>query len=385
MNRNKTFYALLLLLLVSTLMANAQRRGVRQKAKPIGKAIKATKPADNSTTILYNNLLSSTAKVMFIDSIVVDREKLFASIPLNKQLGMIEYVDSQYAYVNQLGNQRLVSKGDSVGGYFIYSSEKVGNNWTPLRKMDDFTEGLRDCSYPLLLSDGITLFFAAKGENSLGGYDIFTTSFDTDKGRYYKAENYGMPFNSMANDYFIAIDEVDTLGWLATDRFQPAGKVCIYTFVPKATRENMEVDSFTEKEIKDYADLRSIAKTWGFGDREAALNRLQKLQERTGNVAADISGKFVVNEKITCYSAKDFKSTYAKSSYTQWLELKKDNSNIAQQLADLRQKFHSSSPEQKSQLKESMLRLEQQYAQLQKDIHIIEKKIRNSEMGFAKH
>jgi len=322
---------------------------------------------------------------MFIDSMVVDKERLFASIPLNRQSGTIEYADSQYTYVNELGNQRLTSTGDSTNGYFIYASEKVGNRWTSPRKIDDFAEGLHDCSFPFLLSDGVTLFFAAKGENSLGGYDIFTTSFDTDKGQYYKAENYGMPFNSKANDYFLAIDEIDSLGWLATDRFQPIGKVCIYTFVPMATRENLQADAVTETELKDYADLQSIAHTWSFGNREAALKRQQRLLARKQKTTPDGDGKFIVNEQIVYYSSADFKSPAARKNYSQWLELKKDYTHTAKQLRERREKYHSIAKSSRPQLEKNILELEQKYAQLQNEIHTIEKKIRNSEMSFGKN
>ena len=34
-----------------------------------------------------------------------------------------------------------------------------------------------------------------------------------------------MPFNSPYNDYMYVIDEYNNLGWFASDRFQPEGKV----------------------------------------------------------------------------------------------------------------------------------------------------------------
>ena len=49
---------------------------------------------------------------------------------------------------------------------------------------------------------------------------------------FYIPDNYGLPYNSTANDYFLAIDERNNLGWLISDRYQPEDKVCIYIFVP---------------------------------------------------------------------------------------------------------------------------------------------------------
>ena len=58
-----------------------------------------------------------------------------------------------------------------------------------------------DLNYPSMNSDGITLYFAAKGEASLGGYDIFITRYDAEDGSYLKPDNMGLPFNSPFNEY----------------------------------------------------------------------------------------------------------------------------------------------------------------------------------------
>lgn len=94
------------------------------------------------------------------------------------------------------------------------------------------TEGYKSVNYPFMMPDGTTFYFAATGEESIGGYDIFVTRFDSESGSFLKAENIGMPFNSTANDYMYAIDEFNDIGWFATDRSQPEGKVCIYIFIP---------------------------------------------------------------------------------------------------------------------------------------------------------
>ena len=64
----------------------------------------------------------------------------------------------------------------------------------------------------------------------LEGFDIYTTRLDVDNGGFYIPDNYGLPYNSTANDYFLAIDERNNLGWLVSDRYQPEDKVCIYIF-----------------------------------------------------------------------------------------------------------------------------------------------------------
>ena len=65
-----------------------------------------------------------------------------------------------------------------------------------------------DSAFPFLMPDGVTLYFANNGGNSLGGYDIFMTrrSDDADGRSYMQPQNIGMPYNSPYDDYMLAID-----------------------------------------------------------------------------------------------------------------------------------------------------------------------------------
>ena len=74
-------------------------------------------------------------------------------------------------------------------------------------------------NYPYMLSDGVTLYFASKDTNGLGGYDIYVTRYNTHTNTYTTPENLGFPYNSSANDYLMVIDELQQVGYFATDRF----------------------------------------------------------------------------------------------------------------------------------------------------------------------
>ena len=96
-------------------------------------------------------------------------------------------------------------------------------------------------NYPFMLSDGITLYYAAVGVESFGGYDIFVTRYDMDEKKFLYPENLGMPFNSPANDYMLAIDEFNQLRWFFSDRNQTENKVCIYIFIKNDIRKEYEI------------------------------------------------------------------------------------------------------------------------------------------------
>ena len=39
-----------------------------------------------------------------------------------------------------------------------------------------------------------------------------------------------------------AIDDYNNLGWFASDRYQPEGKVCVYVFVPNESKTTYDYD-----------------------------------------------------------------------------------------------------------------------------------------------
>lgn len=124
------------------------------------------------------------------------------------------------------------------------------DNATPLK--GNFSEG-GDADYPFLMPDGMTLYYSATGDASLGGYDIFMTRRSDDG--YLQPQNIGMPYNSPYNDYMLAIDEATGAGWFASDRGCVPGKVTIYVFVPSQTRVNYDVD---DPSLHDKARIKSI-------------------------------------------------------------------------------------------------------------------------------
>ena len=100
-----------------------------------------------------------------------------------------------------------------------------------------------DINYPFLMPDGQTFYFSARTDDGYGNYDLYATRYDSDSKRFYQAENMGFPYNSYANDYMLVIDESAHLGWFASDRYQPDGKVCIYTFIPNESRQTIDYET----------------------------------------------------------------------------------------------------------------------------------------------
>lgn len=342
----------LLLSLCPLAESNAQRKTNKKTAvKTAAKTQRAnssetTKQPSDVNVKMFESMVPSTAKLMFIDSVVVDKKDFLNSLPLNKESGKLTYFNSFFnankevnttVYINEFNNRSYYAEGDSTQSS-IYTIDKLGNKWSSPVKISEITTDYQNPDYPFLCSDGVTLFFGAKGPKSMGGYDIFMTRYNGDDGTWYEPENYGLPYNSTANDYLLAIDDYDQLGWLVTDRRQEEGKVCIYTFVPTTPRQNFENDDLTKKQLNSFARILKIEDTWQFGNREAALKRVEDLKNRNTQgkkVTSNIN--FVINDNVTYHSISEFKSSSAREKYKQLVALQdKYNQNIAtlQQLRD---------------------------------------------------
>lgn len=328
---------------------------------------------------LFETMLSGTAKVLFVDSMVVDKNNFFSKIPLSSDAGTLEFIDKRFTYTNELKNHRIYADGDSIHGFHLFSTDYLGDSWSQPKQLKELDEEVKDAQFPFLLSDGVTLFFSAKGDKSIGGYDIFMTLFNEESGTYYKPENYGLPFNSTANDYLLAIDDVHSLGWLVSDRYQPKGKVCIYTFVPTMPRQNFTADNITDKQLEAYAKLTSIQETWKFGNREAALQRLKLLTNERQRTTEKQEFYFPINDYTVYQSINDFRSEKTKKLYRQLLELKKQLSANEETLSQLRSQYQSSNMSGKLQMRPNLLKAEKAIQSQRIEMMNFAKQLRNEE------
>lgn len=370
------YYFLFFMILSSTIsLANRKKKNIIAKPK--------TQPAV-SVNKLYESMLQSTAKVMFIDSVVVDKEQFLQAIPLPSDLGQIKFRPNSshlLEYQNELDDRKFIADGDTAIT-LLKTQTATGKSWSLAEKLPglDNKEYLLQ-NYPFLASDGITLYFSAEGPSSMGGRDIFMTSFDSDKGIWLQPQNYGLPFNSPANDYLLVIDDLDSLGWLVTDRRQPEGKVCVYTFVPTSVRQNFEVDGLSNAMLKSYADIKSIKDTWKFGNRQTAILRLKNIRTKIRKQQNKNNINFIINDKQIIRSVDGFKSDESRKLYKQLVEIKQIITEEEQQLQKQRIQYESD-----SSMREKLYPIiikEEQLIQKQKLEQIaIEKRIRNIENEY---
>ena len=335
------------------------------------------------------NMREMTQQIIIIDSIVTDKDKFLASYRLSSETGSLtttsQFFGKQlegYAFLNEMGNKVYFSQPDNNDLLWLYTSDKLGNSWSEATRLQGLDEGISEADYPFMLNDGITLYFAAKGDESIGGYDIFFTRYDSRSASFLKPENLGMPFNSEANDYMFAVDEQNRIGYFVSDRRQPEDKVCVYIFVPSETRRTYNPSVYSEQQIRAFADIISIADTWGDGsEREAALARLKNIStvQKVSHSQGPTQKILVINDQLTYSDYGDFQSLEARGLYDQLLNSRQRQEKLNSELDKSRERYANGNDAERKLLSTTILHNEEQLLQLNEAIRSLEKRIRKAE------
>lgn len=343
-----------------------------------------TQKADSLRTLF--RMIRNTNKVCVIDSFIVSKEELFNSYITDASTGSFssysEFFNQEIqgdVFLPEMENSVVFSRQEN-GKFKLYQSFRSFDSWVDESAINGL-ESDGDLRYPFIQNDGITIYYADNGSNSLGGYDIFVSRYNSSTDRYLVPENIGMPFNSPANDYLYVIDEVNNLGWFATDRRQPEDTVCIYVFVPNERRTKYNYEGGDTATIHNVAQLLSIKET------QTDLEEVRAARQRLTLLAYDIrdkekqSGNIFVIDDLTDYrSENDFQSPEARTLYLRWLELKQTYSDNAKKLDNMRTKYYQSSKQDKDNMKQQLLELENSVLAAEESIIKMEIEIRNTEI-----
>ena len=379
MRKSKIVISLMALLLAIPVTAQKRKAAVKKKAAP--PVVELSKEDQK-----FEDMLESTQQIMFIDSVVVDKQTFLEGYRLSAEAGTLTNFNKFFnsdeqpysiVYVNQLGNKSWYSVDGS-----LYTSDLLGNQWSEPLPLEGLGKYQRT-NYPFMLADGTTLYFAAISDEGFGGLDIYVSRYDSESGKYLLAENIGLPFNSKANDYMYAIDELNGIGYFATDRRQPEGKVCIYTFIPNQKRIIYSTDDYAINTIRSFAKIERIADTWGDGIlRTETLDRLNNAGRKPKvEKKKEPEFKFVVNDDITYNTLSEFRDAENSKRVTKLMQMRKSYEELGTNLDKMRVYYATKADiAERSNMQAEILGCEQEYYQLESDIRQLEKIIRYAEI-----
>lgn len=336
--------------------------------------------------------LNAVERVTFIDSLKVARDKVLNYIHISPECGAVSrYADFFHAidtlgcmvFTSQMGDKIFFSKPDGSGTISLYESDIYTDGTSSLpTPLNGISNSDDNQNYPFVLTDGTTIYFAAQGSESLGGYDIFMSRYDADEHRFLAPENIGMPFNSPANDYLYLIDEQNQLGWFVTDRNCKGDTVCIYTFIPNETRRIYLPEETEAEVLRCMARITRIQDTWTDEQEvRAAQFRLRNTKSQQATSEANAL-HFVINDSKVCHQLSDFHSPLSNPMLKKWETDRETLRKVRATLTRLRKSYHHSAPAQRHQLESEILALEADEEKLNKQIRQTENNIRKAELGI---
>ena len=332
-----------------------------------------------------NRMQEKTEDVRIIDSVVISKYAFLEAYNLSGENGrLMTYNDffntgipvSSTVFTNQKGSTIYYARLAENGVYALFTQSKLLDVWGDEKAI--LPNLMKDNNYPFVLADGLTMYFASKGYESIGGYDIFITRYNTNTNSYLAPEQMGMPFNSPANDYMMVIDETKGLGWFVSDRNQPDDLVCVYLFIPDPSRKRVE-NLNSNDELRRRAALVSIRDSWQEGADYTSLIRLAHTEVQENEMKKDRDFEFFVNDKTTYYKLNDIKNPEAKEIYAEVLSINKQIENLRKRLNDIRNSYVNAQPSAREQLKSAILQAENQLYALIERASVQEKKARNAE------
>ncbi|MDR1369398.1 MAG: tetratricopeptide repeat protein [Dysgonamonadaceae bacterium] len=326
-------------------------------------------------------MLSRCENVQIIDSLVVDKNSFLSGYPLSEEAGslrMMSEMGGAVVYQNQLKDRRYYGKQTTDNRIRLYSQSELQGKWSDEKRMELPLDTSANDNYPYILSDGVTVYFASTGRESIGGYDLYTTRYNMNSDNYLAPEQMGMPFNSIYNDYMLVLDEFNGVGYFATDRFQEPGKVIIYTYIPND--EIKTIDSEDRDMLSGRARILSIKDTWKPGmNYQAMLAQIKEAASRV-TITKKKDFMFVINDNIIYYTLTDFENESARQLFVQSQTLGQQIAGLETELDSQRLAYSKGNKSVASSVKTNETKLEKMYA----DYRLQVIKARNTEIQYLR-
>lgn len=196
------------------------------------------------TCIYGSNLLSNIKDLVVLDKVEADRNNFFRYMDLDGIGGKILTVPAELqtkldqksavpGVIHYPGNSTTIyfsSYGqDGTTGKDIYKAQILPDGkFSKPEKVKGDVNTKYDEDYCFLHSDGKTLYFASKGHNSMGGYDIFKSVMDPTTGVFGPAVNLDFAINTPDDDIFYVADSLNQKAYFASGRSSDQNHLHVY-------------------------------------------------------------------------------------------------------------------------------------------------------------
>jgi outer membrane protein OmpA-like peptidoglycan-associated protein len=137
--------------------------------------------------------------------------------------------DNALAFFNDSILIFAARRPEGFGGLDLYYTVFAENAWRAPKNMGKNVNSSFDETTPWLAKDGRTLYFSSNSGASMGGFDVFKSTFDADSLRFMPALNLGKPINSAADDMFFRLTPDGMRAYFCSSRKEGFGERDIYS------------------------------------------------------------------------------------------------------------------------------------------------------------
>ena len=343
----------------------------------IEELVKGSDSVSDEVVMLYRHsligkrMLTSYDDIEFLDSIVVDEIDVLRNYPQNENVGYFSYDGDTQSFVSGRGDVMISSIKDTLSKSFdLFWKEQYLDGWGEYERLRGEINTEADEISPFLMSDGLTLYFSSNDSNSLGGYDIFVSTKNSE-GDFLRPINIGLPFSSPYNDYFLVIDEEKSIGYFASDRFQAEGKVAIYAFRYKNRYEKLNLD-------QDSIDAPRLISPH-FSQSKTIFSAKTEKDSADPTIAKQFS--FAITSTMIYYKYDDFHSPEALAKYMEYESLQRDIADSNRQLNEGRKQYAELADEiERTALGKTILQEEYRLIKLKQQAETLSREIRELEI-----
>lgn len=282
-------------------------------------------------------------------------------------------------YMTERADAVYFSVADDDGFARLMKMEKLIGGWSemsPLRGL----EGEWNDIAPVLMTDGVTIYFASDRPGGFGGYDIYKTTYDSETRTYTQPVNMGVPFNSPFDDFLLMPDEFNGRAWFSSNR-ECAGtdSVTVYEVLWSSTlvrsTANTTADILSALNLTPDPELTPIAAS---GKSAASASTVAKDRSFVPRDAF----KFQLCDSLTYTQWEHFRSRQAERTYRQVVRAQAERDSLVSLMAQQRKDFMalSSSLERNAKLQE-LLKTERSIYTLEDEISDKAEAARNEEIS----
>lgn len=315
-----------------------------------------------------NEMIQRVEDIVIIDSVNVKRDEFLSVYRLSPTVGSLtdagdlegqfNAADPTAVYTSEDGKTMIWGTPEGLAESHRLTS---GERETPVL-LDDVLNAGGVANFPFMLPDGITLYYATEGDDSLGGLDLYISRRNRDG--FSVPQNMGMPYNSPYNDYMLAIDEDTGAGWFASDRTQIADTVTVYIFIPAETRVNLDINT---PDLGERARISSIAATQRADeDYSAILAKINAIAPSAGSSDNTPDFEFALPDGRILTRWEDFRSDQARQIMENYVDALADYEADKEQLATLREKYAAGETHQSDRILTLEKKLKSERSTLQK-------------------